>query len=316
MNQSSAQITSNPVAEMPSVITIAGNDGMESLIEKLCELFRREHPHVTFQLTMNGSSTAFPALASDACLIAPMARAPWAADRASFKSAKGYAASVVHIGYAGHGPRPDAKTPPSIYVHAGNPLNGLSMPDLARVFTSGSPAGDISFWHQLGLAGDWANRRIHLYGLRDDGKYASGFREAHLGGMAYAAHYEALPDRAAVVKAVADDPYGIGAIGWFNAAKFAGRVRVLPLSRETAGSFHTPCLEDVAAGRYPLSSYLGLYVDRAPDAPLSPLLKAYLRLALSEEGQALVAEFTDTREGYVRLSEPDLKVAFEQLEKL
>jgi phosphate transport system substrate-binding protein len=306
MTPTSLRTVGNPAAQSANLISIAGNDGMQPLIEKLCALFHHTHPGVEFQLTMAGSSIAFPALASDACLIAPMARAPWAADRASFKSAKSYAASVVHIGYAGHGPRPHAKTPPSIYVHATNPLNGLSMVDLARVFTSGAPEGDIGFWHQLDVGGDWAGRRIHLYGLRDDGKYASGFRDVHLMGRSYALHYEPLKDRTAVVRAVAEDPYGIGAVGWFNASDFADKVRILPLSRERGGRFHIPNLAEVAAGSYPLSSYLGLYVDRAPGAPLSPVLKAYLELALSDEGQALVAAFTNGPEGYVPLSPSDL----------
>jgi phosphate transport system substrate-binding protein len=175
------------------------------------------------------------------------------------------------------------------------------------VFTSGAPEGDIGYWHQLGLGGSWAGRRIHLYGLRDDGKYASGFREAHLEARPYALHYEPLKDRAAVVGAVADDPYGIGAIGWFDASNFTDRIRILPLSRERGGSFHTPGLADVALGSYPLSSRLGLHIDRAPDVPLLPVLKAYLELAISDEGQALVAEFTGTREGYVPLCELDLQ---------
>lgn len=158
---------------------------MTSLLEALCALFVRHYPQTEFTMRLNGVSTAMPALASDACTIAVMSRAPRAADRASFKSAKGYAATAIAIAYAGHGPRPGARTPPALYVHADNPLSGLSMPDVARIFSSGAPQGDINLWHQLGLAGAWTDRRIHLYGLRDDGRYASGFREAHLAGRAY-----------------------------------------------------------------------------------------------------------------------------------
>lgn len=294
-------------ADPSGPITIAGNDGMEPFVERLCARFKRDHPDVEFHLAMLGSSTAFPALASDACVIAPMSRAPWAADRAAFKSAKGHAASVIHIGYTGHGPRPGAKTPPSLYVHASNPLAGLPMADVARVFSSGSAEGDINFWHQLGLGGDWAERRIHLYGLRDDGKYASGFRDAHLAGRAYAIHYETLPDRASILKAVSQDPFGIGSVGWFNAQKFAGDVRVLALSRQRGGRLCTPVLNDVAAGDYPLSAFVSLYFDRSPNAPFQPWLKDYLALALSDEGQAILSEFTWSSEGYVPLSAFDLQ---------
>ncbi|WP_018897728.1 substrate-binding domain-containing protein [Rhizobium sp. 2MFCol3.1] len=287
-------------------VRIVGNDGMQPLIEALCRAVQHRHPGIEFDLEMHGSSTAFPALASDDCLIAPMSRGPWKSEQASFRSAKGHAAACIHIGYTGHGPRPGAKTPPALYVHAENPLAGLTMSDVARVFSSGHPRGDVNFWHQLSLGGNFAHRRIHLYGLRDDGKYASGFREAHLGGRAYAAHYETLPNRAAVIAAVAEDPYGIGSIGWFDGQDFEGSVRVLGLSRDGSDRFCTPDLADVGAGAYPLSAFLSLYFDPAPNAKPSPVLATFLEIALSEEGQSLVAQHISSHQGYVPLSAEDL----------
>ncbi|GGF68744.1 phosphate ABC transporter substrate-binding protein [Azorhizobium oxalatiphilum] len=297
-------------------LTLMGNDGMQLLVEQFCALLRETHPDARFHVDLRGSSTAIPALASGASDLAPMSRLPWRGDAATFRSARGYQPTSIRVGYAGHGPRVGAKTPPAIYVHKDNPLAGLAVGDLARVFCPGRPEGDITFWDQLGLEGRWTGRRIHVYGLRDDGKYATGFRDTYLHAPVYVAHYETLDSREAVIRAVADDPFGIGAIGWLETAKVSDAVRILPLSRTAGEAFRTPCLDHVAAGDYPLSAPVAFYFDLPKGGTLTPLIRDFLTLALSGRGQAIVADMTRTREGYVPLCDADLLVERNRLSQL
>ncbi|MDF1893109.1 PstS family phosphate ABC transporter substrate-binding protein [Rahnella contaminans] len=286
-------------------LPIVGNDGMASLILPWCALFREANPEISFDCTLEGSSTAIMALAADASWLAPMSRAPWPHELAAFERVKGYRPTEIHVGYTGHGPRPEAKSPPAIYVHRDNPLAGLTMAQLASVFSSEQSCGDITDWQQLGLEGKWHKRRIHLYGLRDNGKYATAFRHAHLAGRHYPAHYEGLADRRAVIEAVAQDPFGAGCLGWCNAALFSDDVRILPLASEANTAFYSPDLVNVAQGNYPLSSYVSLCFDLPPGATLDPLVKAWLEMTLSDEGQTIVADQTHSPEGYVPL-EPSM----------
>lgn len=288
-------------------IAIVGNDGMEDLVKDLNALFVRAHPGVRFTLRMEGSSVGLPALTAGATLLAPMSRDLWVSDRNAFRQVHGHLPTAVRIGYNGHGPRPPAKTPPAVYVHATNPLRGLTMAQLAQVFTAGSPEGDFNTWGQLGLAGEWASRRLHVYGLRDDGGFATGMREKYFKGQPFSARYEALASREAVIRAVATDPYGIALVGWIDASRVSSVVRVLPLGTAPSGPFHGPAYEHVAGGLYPLSAAVQFYVNKIPDQPLDPLAREYLRLALSREGQALVARQSDSEEGYVPLSAADLQ---------
>ncbi len=297
-------------------VTIVGNDGMQALIDQLDALFSRHHPQVRFATIMRGSSTGMPALAAGATLLAPLTRDIWPGDSNSFRQLHGYDATPIRIGYNGYGPRPPHKTPPAIYVHTGNPLQGLTLAQVARIFTEGQDGGDINNWSQLGLDGAWATRRIHAYGLRDDGGFATGLRIARLGGRPFALKYEALPTREAVVRAVAADPYGIGMLGWVNAAAISSQVRVLPLATVAGEPFHGPDEESVRQGRYPLSASVQFYVDRAPNHPLDPLAKEYLRLALSREGQAIIEALHDAEEGYLPLSAEDLRNQRKILEAL
>ncbi|WP_369975995.1 PstS family phosphate ABC transporter substrate-binding protein [Xanthomonas bundabergensis] len=297
-------------------VTIVGNDGMQEVIDQLNALFVRHHPQVRFATVMRGSSTGMPALAAGATLFAPLTRDMWPGDRAAFRQLHGYDATPVRIGYNGYGPRPPYKTPPAVYVHADNPLAGLTLAQLGRIFTDGQEGGDLNSWSQLGLDGAWADRRIHAYGLRDDGGFATGLRIARLGGRPFALKYEALPSREAVIRAVAADPYGIGLLGWIDAAAVSSQVRVLPLAAAAGQPLHGPDHESVRQGRYPLSAAVQLYVDRAPQRPLDPLAKEYVRLALSREGQAILKAQRDSEEGYVPLSEDDLQRERRKLEAL
>jgi phosphate transport system substrate-binding protein len=305
-----------PYLTRDGAIAIIGNDGMQALVEHLNAQFVREHPGFRFALTAKGSSVAIAALTADAAAIAPMSREPWLGERAGFEQVKGYAPTDIRIGYSGFGPRPPHKTPPAIYVNKSNPLPGLDMQQLARIITSGQLQGDLNTWGQVGLGNAWAARRIHVYGLRDDGGFATNLRLDKLGGKPFSARYEPLESREAVIAAVANDPYGIGVTGWVDASKTSTQVRVLPLAAKAGETFKAPDYATVGEGAYPLSAFLHLYVDVAPGQKLPPFIKQYLRLALSDEGQKLVREQRDSEEGYVPLSAADLHKERSKLEAL
>ncbi|GAB7528157.1 phosphate ABC transporter substrate-binding protein [Pseudomonas sp. 3A(2025)] len=297
-------------------IAIIGNDGMQTLIEQLNALFVRQYPGFRFAVTAKGSSVALPALTAGATAIAPMSREPWLGDMNAFVQVFERQPLSIRIGYSGHGPRANGKTPPAVYVHPDNPLARLDMQQLARIVTAGQPQGDLNTWGQLGLDGAWSQRRIHVYGLRDDGGFATNQRMDRFGGYPFAPRYEALDSREAVLEAVAKDPYGIGLTGWVEAGKIAPQLRIVPLASKPGEQAYTPALADVAKGAYPLSAGLYLLVNHAPDQPLAPFIKQYLRLALSDEGQALVRAQTASEEGYVPLSAQDLALERRKLEGL
>jgi len=297
-------------------IAIIGNDGMQPLIEQLNALFVRQHPRFRFAVTAQGSSVGLPALTAGATAIAPLSREPWLGDLHGFEQVFERAPLDIRIGYSGYGPRANGKTPPAVYVHPDNPLASLDLNQLAKVVTAGQPGGDINTWGQLGLKGDWAWRRIHVYGLRDEGGFATNQRMDRFGGKPFSPHYEALDSVGAVLKAVATDSHGIGLVGWANSGTLAPGLRIVPLAAKPGEAARGPALEDVAAGAYPLSSYLHLFVNAAPGQRLEPFIKAYLAAALSDEGQALVRTQTASAEGYVPLSAQDLAQERRKLDSL
>jgi phosphate transport system substrate-binding protein len=293
-------------------IALHGSPALAGLIDALNAKFVETHPGVKFAPVLKGSETAMPALIAGATPIGFVVGESSRSDQRAFRAVTKHDPANIRIGYAGHGPRADGRTPPSIYVNRANPLPGLTMAQLAGVFTSGSP-GDINNWGQLGVSGPWATRRIHLYGLRDDGDVATTLRQTRLGGMPFAAHYEPLADDAAIVQAVAADPYGIGLVGWLDPAKSSDAIRIVPLAAETGKPFVLPGRAEVGQGSYPLATFVTLYFDHAPKQPIEPFVKDYLAMVLSNDGQAIVARFADGADGFLPLSQDDLRAEREKL---
>jgi len=286
-------------------VAIIGNDGMAAFLSGINTIVARERPGLRFTMTLKGSSTALPALAAGASLIAPLARDPWRGERAGFRQIHGHEPTAIRVGYSGWGPRANGKTPPAVYVNAANQMRAIPLEDLRRVFCAGAERGDLNLWSQLGVTGTSGGRRIHLYGLRDDGGSATAFRTKFLGELPYAVHYEPLDSNAAVIRAVAEDPYGIGIAGWVKADEAGDRVRILGISAQKKAAA-LPSRADVAAGLYPLSLPVQLLVDKQKDTPLDPLVKFYLRVALSDEGQTLLDAEAGGENGYLPLDPADL----------
>ena len=65
---------------------------------------------------------------------------------------------------------------------------------------------------------------------------------------------------------------------------------------------------NVYSGNYPLSRYLYVYVNKAPNKPLDPLVREFLKFALSKEGQETVI-----KDGYLPIP---AKVAQEETAKI
>jgi phosphate transport system substrate-binding protein len=282
-------------------VSIVGNDGMDAMLAKFNALFTQTHPGITFTVMLKGSSTGIGGLTAGVSALAPMGREAWPTDLSGFREVYGYVPTDVRIGYDGY-TRPKHKNPPAIYVHATNPLAGLTLDQVKRIFTSGSASGDLTYWSQLGLKGPWAKRKIHLYGPRDEGGLATSVRMTLMDKLPFAASYEGLPKLADVINAVAQDPYGIALVGFFDAASTTPDVKLVPLAVKKEGPFAAPDYDTVHAGLYPFSPALHLYVNRAQGKPLDPLVKEYLRLALSREGQAIIEGEKDNEEGYVPLT--------------
>ena len=146
---------------------------------------------------------------------------------------------------------------------------------------------------------------LGLYGRNSASGTYGFFKEHVLKNGDYKDTVKEQPGSASVVQGVGEDRYGIGYSG--SGYRTSG-VRAVPLAESDAGPFFEGTYEEVTSGKYPLSRFLYVYVNKAPGKPLDPLPLEFLKLMLSKEGQEVVI-----KDGYMPLG---AKQVTEELAKI
>jgi phosphate transport system substrate-binding protein len=276
-------------------INSVGSDTMNNMMALWAETFRKMYPNVKIQIEGKGSSTAPPALIAGTSQFGPMSRAMRATEIDQFEAKYGYKPTQIRTSY-------DAL---AIYVNKDNPLAKVTLAQADAVFSKTRRRGgkDVKTWGDLGLTGDWAGRPVSLYGRNSASGTYGFFKEHTLKNGDYKDTVKEQPGSASVVQGVTEDRFGIGysGIGY----KTSG-VKALALAEGT--EFFEGSYDNVKSGKYPLARFLYIYINKAPGKPLDPLVKEYMKLILSKEGQEVVV-----KDGYDPLP---ANIVAEELKKL
>jgi len=276
-------------------INSVGSDTMNNMMALWAEAFRKMYPNVKIQIEGKGSSTAPPALIAGTSQFGPMSRAMRATEIDQFEAKYGYKPTQLRTSY-------DAL---AVYVSKDNPLEKLTLAQVDAAFSKTRRRGgkNAATWGDLGLTGDWAARPISLYGRNSASGTYGFFKEVTLKNGDYRDTVKEQPGSASVVQGVTEDRFGMGysGIGY----KTSG-VKVVALAEKDA--FSSGSYEDVKSGKYPLSRFLYIYVNKAPGKPLDPLVREYAKLIFSKEGQEVVI-----KDGYLPLP---ASIIAEELKKL
>jgi phosphate transport system substrate-binding protein len=194
----------------------------------------------------------------------------------------------------------------AVYVNKDNPLEKLTLAQVDSVFSKTRRRGgkNVAAWGDLGLSGDWASRPISLYGRNSASGTYGFFKEHVLQNGDYKDQVKEQPGSASVVQGVTEDRFGIGysGIGYRTSG-----VKVLALAETDA--FSNGSYDDVKTGKYPLARFLFVYINKAPGKPLDPLVKEYVKLILSREGQEVAI-----KDGYLPLPASLVKEELAKLE--
>lgn len=279
-------------------VSSVGSDTLANLMTLWAEAFKRQYPNVNIQIQAAGSSTAPPALTESTSNLGPMSRKMKDKEIASFEKKFGYKPTPIRVAI-------DAL---AVFVHKDNPVKGLSIPQVDAIFSSTRKCGHdqgISKWGDVGLEGVWANRDIQLFGRNSvSGTYGYYKKKALCKGD-YKSNVNEQPGSASVVQSVASSS---NAIGYSGIGYRTSGVRTVPLTKKPGGKFIEATPKNAISGKYPLSRFLYVYVNKAPNKPLAPLEREFLKLVLSRAGQQVVV-----KDGYIPLP---AKVAAKELAKL
>jgi len=255
--------------------TSVGSDTLNNLMTLWAEEFKRLYPNVNIQIQGAGSSTAPPALTEGASNFGPMSRLMTAREVEGFEKKHGYKPLAVGVAI-------DAL---AVYVNKDNPIPGLSLEEIDAAMSVGRKCGaaaDITKWGQLGMAGEWANRDIAMYGRNSVSGTYGFYKDIALCKGDFKRNVAEQPGSASVVQSVATQ---LNALGYSGIGYRTSGVRALPLSKKKGESFVEPSAANAISGSYPLARVLYVYVNKKPNQPLAPLEREFFKMVLSKQGQ-------------------------------
>lgn len=279
-------------------LSSVGSDTLANLMTLWAEEYKRVYPNVNIQIQAAGSSTAPPALTEGTSNLGPMSRMMKDGEIEAFEKKYGYKPTAIPVAI-------DAL---AVFVNKDNPIKGLTIPEVDAIFSSTRKcghSGDIAKWGQAGLDGAWNGRDMQLYGRNSVSGTYGYFKDHALCKGDFKNTVNEQPGSASVVQSVATSLNGIGysGIGYVTSG-----VRAVPLAKKAGDKFVEATPENAVSGKYPLGRFLYVYVNKAPNKPLDPLVREFITMVLSKQGQEVVV-----KDGYIPLP---ASVAKKQMEEL
>jgi phosphate transport system substrate-binding protein len=243
-------------------ITVKGSDTMVILAQRWAELYMKQHPEISIQVTGGGSGVGLAALINGTTDIANSSRQIKQSEIEKLKSR--YNTLGVEI--------PCAKDGITIYLNESNKVETLTLQQLSDIYTA-----KITNWKEVG----GADAEIRLYGRENSSGTYVYFKEEVIKAD-YAASCQTLPGTAAVVNAVKKDKNGIG----YGGAAYAAGVKHCKVKKDAGSKAYLPTAENIAQNQYPITRYLYMYMRNRPTGEL----KKYIDWILSPEGQKIITE--------------------------
>jgi phosphate transport system substrate-binding protein len=290
----------SPVAIQSGIIRSWGNDAMRSTMTAWERAFRNYHPEITFQDTLLGTATGMAGIITSTSDISLMGRPVTVNEVIGFEwvfRVKPLGIQVMNGGLLAEGKSPAL----AVFVSRSNPVDQLSMSQLATILGCPVNPKDPVTWAIAGAEGAWRNKPIHAF-LYDNQTGTGAFLQQAIQGTKDCWNWEivrefkdktrhdgsAYPAAQQIVDALKHDPEGlaVSTLGYadpkIKALPLAGSGAAVPLTRET-----------ITSSSYPLARGVYIYINRGKDKPVDPKVKEFLRFILSREGQALVQDQGD-----------------------
>lgn len=265
-------------------LSAIGSDTLANMMTLWAEEFQRLYPNVSFQIQAAGSSSAPIALTEGTADFGPMSRPMRLGELQAFEKKHGYRPSRIPVAI-------DAL---AVFVNKDNPLTQLDLSQLDGIFSVTRRCGQvkrIKTWGQLGLKGQWQDKRIQLFGRNSVSGTYGYFKQKALCEGDFLKYVNEQPGSSSVVQSVGASLNSIGysAIGY----KTSG---VKALALKQGSTYVAASVKNAVSGDYPLSRYLYLYLNKHPNRALKPAEGEFIRMLLSRRGQQIVE-----LEGYISL---------------
>ncbi|MBN2357054.1 phosphate ABC transporter substrate-binding protein [candidate division KSB1 bacterium] len=265
-----------------TVIQNTGSDTIVNLAQAWAEAYGAIDPSVSVEVSGGGSGTGIAALINGTVDIANCSRKMHADEITRAIKNTGLDPVEFLVGF-------DAL---AIYVHKDNPMDEISIPQLAEIY---GEKGEFTTWSQLSVElPKGARDEIIVVSRQSNSGTYEYFREAVLGKTCdFRLGTIDMHGSKDVVELVSRTP---SAIGYSGMGYATDKVKMMRIARETGRPAFEPTVENTQNGAYPIARPLMMYTLGKPNETIA----TYLKWILSSEGQAMVS-----KAGYVPLTALD-----------
>jgi phosphate transport system substrate-binding protein len=254
-----------------TVIQNKGSDTMVNVAQVWAEEYRKVAPEVEVEVSGGGSGVGIAALLRGAIDVANASRDIKPAETEQAKKNTGKQPVGFTVGF-------DAL---AVYVHVSNPLEEITVEQLAGIFGEGSTTNR---WSEIGVKvpGVSDDTIVRVSRQSSSGTYEF-FREHVLGNKDFRLGSRDLNGSKEVVELIGSTPTAIGYSGMGYATK---GVKMLRLAPKAGASAVAPTVAETQSKAYPLARSLHLYTLGEPEGAL----KGYVDWILSDAGQKILEE--------------------------
>lgn len=260
---------------------------MSRLLHLYESAFATVHPGVRFDNRLRSTLDAVPCISAHRADIALLGREIWPSEIQQFTAVRGHAPLNLHIALGSYDV-PKATFALMVFVPRINPLAALSLPQLARIFSSDQPART---WADLGCKGPFGRRPIHLYGFDTSNDKARIFRAMVFRrgaswnpALVQFRNANGMDAGRLILDTVAQDP---DAIGISNIHYATGQVKALSLAPTSSDAPIAPSRNTVASGAYPLARTVSVVVNTSTLG--NAVVVEFLQFVLSSKGRQAAA---------------------------
>ena len=258
---------SNSFQAPAQAIQNKGSDTMVNLALAWAEAYTAQHPEVSIAVTGGGSGTGIAALINGTVDIANASREMKPEEVAEAR-ARGIE-PVQHV---------VARDAIAVVVHPDNPVDRLTIPQLAAIFT-----GEITNWQEVGgedrpivLLSRESNSGTYMYFLEQ--VVRQGDKESK---ALFSPDTLLMPSSEGISNEIRQNP---NAIGYDGLGYVTPDQKTIAVARTAKGPFVQPSIETVNDGTYPIARPLYMYTNGQPTG----VIRDYLEWIKGPEGQALV----------------------------
>jgi phosphate transport system substrate-binding protein len=254
-----------------AIIQNKGSDTMVNLAQAWAEQYKKVSPAVDVEVSGGGSGVGIAALEKGTIDIANASRNMKPEEIEQAKKNTGKEPKEIVVGY-------DAL---AIYVHKDNPLNEITIEQIASIYAEG---GTITKWSDLGvkIPGASGDEIVRVSRQSNSGTYEF-LREHVLNKKDFKLGSRDMNGSKEVVELVASTPTAIGYSGMGYATP---AVKMLKVKKTNADPAFEPNVANTLAKTYPIARSLQVYTLGEPQGPI----KDYIEWILSDAGQKIVQE--------------------------